>query len=228
MSARLARSLVASALVVACTAPQSGPAAAPPASAVTPSPPPSPSPSSPPPLGAIRFAVAAEGSLATIRVREQVAGVPAPGDAVLTTSGFSGVLILLADGSFSPGSTIAVDLDSLRSDSALRDEWIKINTLETKRFPRAEFRASTLDGVPLPLPASGRWDARLHGTMRIRDRERALTWDLTVVRSAGEVRASGATRFTFGHYGMAVPANRLILSVVDEIRLEIDVRARDA
>lgn len=227
MSARLARSLVASALVVACTAPQSGPAAAPPASAVTPSPSPSPS-ASPLPLGAIRFTVVPEGSLATIRVREQVAGVPAPGDAVLTTSSLSGVLILLADGTFSQGSTIAVDLDSLGSDSALRDEWIKINTLETKRFPRAEFSASTLDGVPLPLPASGRWDAKLHGTMRIRDRERALTWDLSVVRSAGEVRASGATRFTFGHYGMAVPANRLILSVVDEIRLEIDVRVRDA
>ena len=38
----------------------------------------------------------------------------------------------------------------------------------------------------------------------------------------------GAMSFRFGDYGMAVPANRLILSVVDDVRLEIDLVAKDA
>ena len=48
-----------------------------------------------------------------------------------------------------------------------------------------------------------------------------------MTRSAGEVRVRGANAFKFGDYGMAVPANRLILSVVDDVRLEIDLVARE-
>lgn len=179
------------------------------------------------PSGARRFAVVPARSQATIRVREQVAAVPAPGDAILTTGAFGGTLVLLADGTFAAGSLLAVDLDTLKSDSDLRDEWIKANTLNTRVFPRAEFTPSRVTGVPLPLPDSGEWDTTIEGTMKIHGIERPLAWPLKATRSAGEVRVRGATGFQFGDYGMAVPANRLILSVVDEVRLEIDVVARD-
>jgi len=225
MSLRLARPLIAFGVAAACAASQpsapvphdtapSSIAAAPTASATL-------------QLGAIRFTIAPSRSQATIRVREQVASVPAPGDAVLATKAFSGSLVLLADGTFAPGSLIAVDLDTLSSDSDLRDEWIKVNTLQTRVFPRAEFNVARVSGVPLPLPAQGEWAARLEGMMEIHGVERSLAWDLRVTRSAGEIRAKGATAFRFGDYGMAVPANRLILSVVDDVRLEIDIVARE-
>lgn len=82
-------------------------------------------------------------------------------------------------------------------------------------------------GVPVPLPATGEWTAQLRGTMRIHGVDRELTWPLVVTRTAGEVRAKGSTTFAFGDYGMAVPANRLVLSVVDEVRLEVDVVAKE-
>ena len=179
------------------------------------------------PAGAIRFVVEPSRSLATIRVREQVAGVAVPGEAVLTTSAFSGSLVLLPDGSFAVGSVLAVELDSLKSDSTLRDEWIKINTLETRRFPRAELVAERLVGVPLPLPVTGRFRATLESTMRIRGVERDVAWELDIVRDAGAVRGTGAIRFRFGDHGMVVPANRLVLSVVDDIHLAIAVSARE-
>lgn len=84
-----------------------------------------------------------------------------------------------------------------------------------------------MTGVPLPLPALGEWQAQLRGRMRIHGVERELTWPLQVTRGNREVRATDTTTFRFGDHGMAVPANRLILSVVDEIRLEIDVVATD-
>lgn len=179
------------------------------------------------PAGARRFAVVAERSLATIRVREQVAAIPAPGDAVLTTSAFKGTLVLLADGAFASGSTLSADLDTLKSDSDLRDEWIKINTLNTRAYPRAEFTLARVSGIPLPLATQGEWAATVEGTMKIHGVERVLSWPVRVTRSPGEVRVRGATAFRFGDYAMAVPANRLILSVVDDVRLEIDVVARD-
>lgn len=217
MPKRLLAVLVAAA--VSCSAPT-------PASSPAPSRTDAPS-LSPLPAGARAFVVVPERSSAVIRVREQIAGVPAPGDAVLTTRDFSGRLVLLPDGTFAAESTVVVALDSLDSDSDLRDEWIKVNTLQTRRYPHAEFTARRLTGVPLPLPEGGEWTARLEGTMRIHGVERALTWELRTMRRSAEVRVTGSTSFRFGDYGMEVPANRLILSVVDDVRLEIDLIAAD-
>jgi polyisoprenoid-binding protein YceI len=160
-------------------------------------------------------------------VREQIAAIPAPGDAVLTTRTFSGGVVLLPDGSFANGSALAVDLDALKSDEPLRDEWIKFNTLNTRVYPRAEFTLERVNGMPMPIAAQGEWAATLEGTMKMHGVERRLAWPVQVTRSIGEVRVRGTTAFRFGDYGMAVPANRLILSVVDDVRLEIDLVARE-
>jgi len=219
---RLMFLLISYATITACSAPQS--------SAPTPASSPTAAPtatSSPLPSGARRFTVVPDRSQATIRVREQVAAIPAPGDAVLRTSAFNGTLVLLADGMFASGSMLTVDLDTLKSDSHLRDEWIKVNTLNTRAYPRAEFAPTRVSGLPLPLPATGEWSATIEGTMKIHGVERGVSWPVAVTRSTGEVRVRGSTAFKFGDYGMAVPANRLILSVVDDVRLEIDIVARE-
>jgi len=224
MPSRSALALTAIVALVSCAAP--APSAAPPAATAA-------SPAAPAatattlPAGARRFTIVAERSVATIRVREQIASIPAPGDAVLTTSAFSGAVVLLSDGSFAGGSALVVDLDTLKSDEPLRDEWIKFNTLNTRVYPRAEFTVARVGDLPLPLAAQGAWAATLEGTMKIHGVERTLAWPVQVTRSAGEVRVRGTTAFKFGDYGMAVPANRLILSVVDDVRLEIDLVARD-
>ena len=225
MPSRFALAFSAIIPLVACAAPAASPRA---------STAPSPSLASPAtsatalPAGARRFAIVAERSLATIRVREQIAAIPAPGDAVLTTRAFSGSVVLLPDGSFASGSAFAADLDTLRSDEPLRDEWIKFNTLNTRVYPRAEFTLERVSGLPMPIAAQGEWSATLEGAMKIHGVERRLVWPVQVTRSSGEVRVRGATSFRFGDHGMAVPANRLILSVVDDVRLEIDLVAKEA
>jgi polyisoprenoid-binding protein YceI len=135
--------------------------------------------------------------------------------------------VLLPDGGFASGSSFAADLDTLKSDEPLRDEWIKFNTLNTRVYPRAEFSLARVRGVPMPIAAEGDWNGTLDGTMKIHGVDRPLAWPVHVTRSGNEVRVVGATAFHFGDYGMAVPANRLILSVVDDVRLEIDLVARE-
>jgi polyisoprenoid-binding protein YceI len=224
MPSRIAPVLVATASLVSCAAPVASPSTP----TATSSPPAISTPSATAlPVGAHRFAIVPERSLATTRVREQVASVPAPGDAILTTRAFSGTVVLLPDGSFASGSALSVDLDTLKSDESLRDEWIKFNTLNTRIYPRAEFTLERVSGVPMPIAEQGEWAATLEGTMKIHGIERRLSWPVQVTRSSGEIRVQGATAFKFGDYGMAVPANRLILSVVDDVRLEIDLVARD-
>jgi polyisoprenoid-binding protein YceI len=206
---------------VACSAPPAPPSPTPTSAAATAT---SPAPATLPP-GALAFTVGS-GTKATIRVHEQVAGVALPGEAVVTTTAVDGRFVLLADGTFQEGSKLRADLDALKSDSDLRDEWIKVNTLQTRRYRYAEFTPVRISGVPLPLPASGSWQATVEGTMKIKATEKPVAWDLAVTRMGGDVSASGAIRFRFGDYGMDVPANRLILSVEDDIHLEIALAAR--
>ena len=178
------------------------------------------------PAGAVGFTVA-DGSKSVIRVHEQVAGVALPGEAVVTTAVMDGTAVLGGDGMFASGSIIRADLQALKSDSDLRDEWIKFNTLETSRFRYAEFNPTRVTGVPLPLPASGTWNAKLEGTMKIKTTTKPVTWELVVTRDTSRTTASGGIVFKFGDYGMAVPANRLILSVKDEVRLQVDLVLTD-
>jgi len=224
MPSRIALALIATIALVSCEAPAGSPSTP---TALATSASTSTSIATALPAGARRFAIVPERSLATIRVREQVAAIPAPGDAMLTTRAFTGAVVLLPDGGFATGSSFAADLDTLKSDEPLRDEWIKFNTLNTRVYPRAEFTLARVSGVPMPISAQGEWAATLEGTMKIHGVERRLEWPVQVTRSSGEVRVRGATAFHFGDYGMAVPANRLILSVVDDVRLEIDLVARE-
>ena len=223
---RLALVTASAILLAAC-----GGAAVAPSPSATATPTTAPSASSGPthlpvPPGAIGFAVA-DGSNAVIRVNEQVAGVALPGEAVVTTTVMDGEFVLLPDGTFAPGSKIRANLDRLKSDNDLRDEWIKFNTLLTSVYRYAEFTPRHLDGVPIPLPSSGTWNAKLDGTMKIRTTEKPVTWDLVVTRDAAKTTAGGAIVFKFGDYGMEVPANRLILSVKDEVRLRVDLVVKD-
>ena len=195
MPSRIALALAATLALISCAAP----AASPPAPTATSSSLATPTASATAlPAGARRFAIVTERSVATIRVREQIAAIPAPGDAVLTTRAFSGSVVLLPDGSFASGSAFAVDLDTLKSDEPLRDEWIKFNTLNTRVYPRAEFTLERVNGIPMPIAAQGEWAGTLEGTMKIHGVERRLEWPVQVTRSSGEVRVRGATAFHFG------------------------------
>ncbi len=77
----------------------------------------------PAPLGAqqagqVRFELAPAGNEARYRVKEQLAGVNLPGEAVGTTSAITGVVVLTGTGAVVPGtSSFVVDITGLKSDS---------------------------------------------------------------------------------------------------------------
>lgn len=140
---------------------------------------------------------------------------------MLTTSAGTGQLVLRADGGFAEGSQIVVDLTTLRSDESRRDNFIKDNTLQTRRFPRAEFAVKGAEGLPAPLPASGEWRVKLVGDMTLHGVTKELAWDATVKRSGGDVSGTATTKFPFGDFGMEPPVVGSVLSIIDEIRVEI-------
>ena len=171
--------------------------------------------------------IVGEKSKATVRVREQLARVSAPSDAVLVATGATGSFLLKDDGTFSTDSKITFDLTTLTSDQRQRDDFIKQGTLQTRQFPKAELALTKLTGLPLPLPASGDFKATLAGRMTIHGVTKDVTFDVQAKRAGADLTATATANPTwkFADFGMTPPTSFSVLSVVDEIRLSVDLVA---
>lgn len=178
--------------------------------------------------GAIRWEIVESESSATVRVREQLATIASPVDAVLATS-VAGAFTLLPDGTFDDASRITVDLTRLESDSAQRDRYVRSNALETSRYPTATFVPTATSGLSLPLTETGEVTFTLTGLMSIHGVEKEVSFEVTARRDGETLRATAVAvpTWTFADFGMSVPRAAIVLSVVDEIRLEIELVARE-
>ena len=199
--------------------------------AVAPSPSPTPTPTTsaaPATTGSIAFKVN-DTSKATVRVREQLVRIPAPSDAVLVATGVSGSFTLNPDGTFAPGSKITVDLQTLKSDQSNRDQTIKRDTLEVTRFRDAEFVPTKASGLSLPLPATADLKFTLAGTMTIHGVTKEVTFAVVANRTGPTLTAMATAdpSWKFGDFGMKTPTSNSVLSVVDDIRLEISLVATE-
>lgn len=209
------------ALLAACGQPQ---AAAPaPAAETRPSGTPTAAASTSAAAAAVVFRVVPDQSEARYRVREQLANLQFPSDAVGRTRAITGTVAFAGDGSIvSSASKLTVDLTTLQSNEQRRDNFIKSNTLEVSRYPTAEFVPREARGLPWPLPASGEATFQLVGDVTIHGTTRPVTWDVTAKFAGDRVTGTATTSFKFGDFNMQVPRVAVVLSVEDNIRLEVD------
>jgi polyisoprenoid-binding protein YceI len=176
--------------------------------------------------GGITFTVAT-GSKAIVRVNEQLADRNLPNDAVLTTDKVTGEFTVLPDGTFAAGSKIVADLTALSSDVDIRDDFIKQNTLQTRRFPEATFLPVRAERLELPLLTSGA-TFKLVGQMTIRGVTKEMTFDVVAKQSGADLAATAKVTpaFQFGTFGMSQPRVFSVISIKDEIRLEVELVAK--
>jgi polyisoprenoid-binding protein YceI len=167
-------------------------------------------------------------SKATVRVREQLVGVNLPSDAVLVATGATGTFVLKDDGTFSSDSKISFDLTTLASDQRDRDNFVKMDTLQTRQFPKAEFVPTKTSGLVLPMPASGESTFKLTGQITIHGKTKDVTFDVVAKRTGNDLTATAtaAPTWKFGDFGMSAPSVPFrVVSVVDEIRVVVDLVA---
>jgi polyisoprenoid-binding protein YceI len=166
-----------------------------------------------------------DGTNASYRVREQLAGISFPNDAVGTSTAVTGTIVLDKDGSIDNSrSKLTFDLRALKSDQSMRDGFIQRRTLNTEQYPMAEFMPKTIEGMPKPL--SGQFGFQLSGDMTIHGTTRPATWQgiATVDTNNGVVAGRAMTEFKFETFGLATPQIARVLSVNDNIALEVVFR----
>lgn len=169
----------------------------------------------------IRYTVAPSGNEARYYVREQLARIDFPSDAVGVTTRIEGALVITAPDAISADqSRFVIDLASLASDSDRRDGYVRRNTLQTEMHPSAVFVPTAFDGLVFPLPATGPLTFRVTGDLTLRGVTRPVTWDVTATTADGAVAGEARTRFTFADFELDKPRVASVLSVADEICLE--------
>jgi polyisoprenoid-binding protein YceI len=186
-----------------------------------------PAPAAEAPLaeGQLRLNVDASQSEARYRVTEQLVRLDLPSDAIGRTNAISGQIVLNSDGTIvSEQSQFTVDLSTLKSDESRRDNFLRRNVLDTSQFPNATFVPRQAVGLPTPLPTAGAVSFQLTGDLTLRDVTQPVTWDFTGQVEGDALTGTATTAFTFEDFDLTQPRVPVVLSVEDNIRLELDLR----
>ena len=185
------------------------------------------SPSAPPAPAATEGATVftlGEGTIARYKVEEVLANT---GFKIATgeTSDVAGSIAFDAGGGVIAGeSRIVMQAATLQTDSNRRDGYVRDRTLLTDTYPEVVFDVTSIAGLPASITdASGPVEFTITGDLTVRDQTREVTWDATA-EFAGDGTATGfaSVMFTFEDFGMDKPSVAIVLSVEDEILLELD------
>ena len=106
----------------------------------------------------------------------------------------------------------------------MRDGFIQRRTLETDQYPTVEFVPKSIQGMPNPL--DGQIGFQLAGDMTAHGKTAPITWQgiATVDNNNGIVAGRATTEFKFETFGMTPPQVARVMSVNDDINLEVEFR----
>lgn len=165
-------------------------------------------------------------SVARYRVREQLAGVNFPSDAVGETKAITGTIYGKLDGTILPQSKFLVDLRTLVSNDDRRDNFVRQAVLQTRNYSFAEFVPKQVMNLPSPLPASGAVKFQLIGNLTVRDVTKSVTWDVDGTINGNEGTGTAKTSFNFAYFNLTQPRVPMVLSIQDDIKLEVEGQIR--
>ena len=162
-------------------------------------------------------------STARYLITEQLANLDFPIDAIGETNQISGSIIFNKDGNIiEDESKITVNVNSLKSDSSRRDRYISRRSLESEKYPEATIFIKEIRNLPWPLPESGSAEINIIGDMNVHGVTDRIAWDTDVNFNKNKINGIAKTNFKFEKFNMDLPRGAIVLSVENNIRLELE------
>jgi polyisoprenoid-binding protein YceI len=174
---------------------------------------------------AVVYAIVPEESTARYRVQEELAQVGET-EAVGETQAIIGQFGFGEDELPLPCSRFDVDMRTLQSDQARRDNYLYQNTLEAETYPLATFVLRDVEGMEALLTEGQETTLRLIGDLTLRDVTKPVAWEAKVTLVEGALTGTAATMFEMPDFGIEPPSVPVVLSLDETIRLEVDFTAR--
>jgi polyisoprenoid-binding protein YceI len=165
------------------------------------------------------------GSQAGYRVREQLASVPAPSDAVGRTTAVTGTVTLAqsASGDSVTAASITVDVSKLSSDQSRRDQRIHSQGLESDRYPTATFQLMSPIGLPAGAASGQTIQVSATGALTIHGVTRTVTIPIDARMTGSQIELVGSLTFPFDEFGMTPPSIGGFVSVQNNATMEFQL-----
>ena len=158
--------------------------------------------------------VVSDGSEATFTVEEQLASLPLPNDAVMRTTSLSGEVHL--DGR---PSLVEVELQTLSSDQTFRDRYVRSRMFN--QFPLAIFTVGDIGEIPDGLAEGEEVTTQVDGLLEVHGGEFPITFEIQARDDGESMFILGRTTFTWDQLEVPRPQAQSVVSIEDEVRVEI-------
>ena len=160
------------------------------------------------------------GSWVGYRVQEELVGIGGA-EAVGRTPDITGSITLT--GTTLSGADLSVDLTTLRSDESMRDGQLGRQGIQTDQYPTATFVLTQPieigevpdEGTAIEVTAVG--DLTIHGITQ------NVAIPLSAVQQGDIIGVAGSLTFSWGDFGKEQPSSMRVVSLADEVTLELQV-----
>lgn len=172
-----------------------------------------------------RYDIVSEKSAARYRVMEELASIGI-NEAVGETNAIIGQIGFDETGRPLACSRFDVDLRTLKSDEARRDNFLYNNTLETETYPLATFVLRTVEGLDGPLTEGQEIEFTLVGDLTAHGVTRLVAWNAAALREGDVLTGKAETTFQMPDFQIEPPRVPSVVSLEETVRLEIDITAQ--
>jgi polyisoprenoid-binding protein YceI len=132
--------------------------------------------------------------------------------------------IVLSKGVIQP-SKIVVDVSTLKSDKAQRDNKMKTDGLESNKFKTAEFSITGVEGT---APVLGATEAsfKLKGKLLVHGVEKDVVWDAKWKLDGDKVKLDATINFAMADFNITPPNILNMIKVDENVQLDVSLVAK--
>ncbi len=120
---------------------------------------------------------------------------------------------------------LTVNLRTLTSDESRRDNALRTRTLDTSKYPLAEYNSVKVESAPASYQPGQEAAFKISGLMKIRDTEKPLTFDVKVKLDGNDLTGLATTEFKMTDFNIQ-PPSLTILKAEEGVQLDVEFTAR--
>jgi polyisoprenoid-binding protein YceI len=120
-----------------------------------------------------------------------------------------------------------VQMNTLSSDQALRDGWLRTSGPRFNQFPEAEFVATGVADAPASYTEGQEVSFLLLGDLTVRNITQPVVFDVTATLQGDTITGKAIARALLSDFGIDPPNFANTLVVGNEFTIEVDITARE-
>ena len=164
------------------------------------------------------------GSTAGYRIEERLGGFART--TVGTTTAIAGeILVNVAEPALSRVGEIVVNVETLKSDSNLRDKRIRHDYLESSHWPFARFVPTSIEGLHVDFADGASYDISITGELTVKETTRTETFTGTVTATEDRLTAAVSATVRSSQYGIGPINIARLVHTSDEVTLTFALSA---